>query len=240
MKCDSCGAPIENGKCTYCGKQFVEPQRNTGNYQNNTYVNINNFQTQKPNIPQPKKKKSGCGTVIWIFVILCIIGGIAKACGLGDTGNSTESEMSKSSAWATDITSIEDFDYYIDGTEIYLQDYNGHDKKIRISSTYNIDGTDYNVVSLDGTFTLHSVDSVIVPEGVRSISANTFNSDGVKFVYLPSTLEEISSNFLSYFHDMNKICYGGSEEQWNSLVTCDRSDIEVKQIVFDIDSLTLE
>ena len=24
MKCDSCGAPIENGKCSYCGKVFEE------------------------------------------------------------------------------------------------------------------------------------------------------------------------------------------------------------------------
>ena len=22
MKCDACGAPVENGKCTYCGKVF--------------------------------------------------------------------------------------------------------------------------------------------------------------------------------------------------------------------------
>lgn len=24
MKCDACGAPVENGRCTYCGKEFPE------------------------------------------------------------------------------------------------------------------------------------------------------------------------------------------------------------------------
>lgn len=240
MKCDSCGAPVENGKCTYCGKTFIEPQKATNaNQNNNTYIHINNYQGQNVNLKQPKKK-SGCGTILWIFIVLVVIGVMVKACG-GDSGSdSTTSGNQKSSAWTTEYADIEDFDYYIDGSEIYLQDYNGSDKKVRINSTYTIDGTEYNVVSLDGTFTLHSVDSVIVPEGVKYISDNTFNSDGVQFVYLPSTLEEISSNFMSYFHDMNKICYGGSEEQWNSLVTCERSDIEVKQIEFDVDSSTLQ
>lgn len=26
MKCDACGAPVENGKCTYCGKTFDDNQ----------------------------------------------------------------------------------------------------------------------------------------------------------------------------------------------------------------------
>lgn len=30
MKCDSCGAPIENGKCSYCGKVFEEKKVNFG------------------------------------------------------------------------------------------------------------------------------------------------------------------------------------------------------------------
>lgn len=31
MKCDACGAPVENGKCTYCGKVFPNVQPNENN-----------------------------------------------------------------------------------------------------------------------------------------------------------------------------------------------------------------
>ena len=102
MKCDSCGAPVENGKCTYCGKTFAETQPNTNVNQNNTYIHINNYARQTPHMQSPQKKKSGCGTILWIFIVLCVIGGIAKACG-GDSSNSgTGSSTEKSSAWASE------------------------------------------------------------------------------------------------------------------------------------------
>ena len=232
MKCDSCGAPVENGKCTYCGKTFYEqPQRNINN---NTYANINYSAQKAVSKPPVKKKNFGCGTGILIFIIIIIIAGISSLFS-GNSSSSTNSSSDKSveSVWAPDFAPIEDFDYYVDGNELYLKDYNGHDKKVKINSTYNIDGTDYNVVSLDGTFTLTSIDSVIVPEGVSYVSNNVFNSCGISFVYLPSTLAEINDSFLSYFHDMDKIYYGGSEDQWNNLVTTERADIEAQQIVFD-------
>lgn len=241
MKCDSCGAPIENGKCTYCGKIFTETPKTNVPYQNNTYVHINNYPGQKNPVKPQKKKKSGCGTILWIFIILMIIGGIVSLFSSGSSSSDSSSDATSnettSSVWASDYAPIDDFDYYVDGNELYLKDYNGHDKKIRINNMYTIDGTDYNVVSLDGTFTLTRVDSVYVPEGVTYVSNNVFNSCGIQFVYLPSTLTEISNSFLSYFHDMDKIYYGGTEEQWNSLVTEDRSSIEAKQIVFNTDPI---
>lgn len=48
MKCDSCGAPVENGKCTYCGKSFEETAE----------APVQQMPvTPKPAEPEPDKKK---------------------------------------------------------------------------------------------------------------------------------------------------------------------------------------
>ena len=102
------------------------------------------------------------------------------------------------SIWAKETTPIEEFDYYIDGNNIYLKDYKGHSRKIKISSTYSINGNDYNVVEFsNGLFALGHVYSVILPEGLTKMPSNTFNSCGIKYVYIPSTLkgEETSYGF---------------------------------------------
>jgi len=49
MKCDSCGAPIENGKCSYCGKVFEEKKVNFTNVQstNPSWTFSNSGTTEK-------------------------------------------------------------------------------------------------------------------------------------------------------------------------------------------------
>ena len=233
MKCDACGAPVENGKCTYCGKTFnSEPKTSNNGPQINQTTIINNIHTSSHySAPNNKKKKGlGCGTLILIFLLL---GALGSCVGGKSDNSSSSSEEENKSVWAEKVTPIDNFEYYIDGDEIYLKDYNGYDKKIRIASTYTIEDATYNVVSLDATFALERVNSVIVPEGVRAVSNNVFNSSGIEFVYIPSTLEEINTSFLSYFHDVEKIYYGGSEELWNEKVDCERGDIDAKQIIFD-------
>lgn len=145
-----------------------------------------------------------------------------------------EVQQENNSVWLDGYTDINDFEYYIDGNEVFLTDFNSNEKKVRINSSYEIDGNTYNVVSLDGVFTLDNVTSVIIPEGVRSVAMNEFNSCGVEFLYLPSTLQDIESNsFWGYFHNVEKIYYGGSEEQWNQLCTVERSEVEAKQIIYN-------
>lgn len=259
MKCDSCGAPVENGKCTYCGKVFGN---NGSEKQFNETVRVNNtvnVYTQPQLQPQPKIpfwKKT------WFIVLICVLMPyigvfllwaakkplnvvvriivtivlVFYSIGIfsSSSGKESENQNENNSVWLEGYTDISDFKYYIDGNEIFLTDFNSSEKKIRINSSYEIDGNTYNVVSLDGVFTLDRVTSVIIPEGVRSVAANEFNSCGVKFLYLPSTLQDIGSDsFWGYFHDVEKIYYGGSEEQWNQLCTVERSKIEAKQIVFD-------
>lgn len=144
----------------------------------------------------------------------------------------TEEEKNSNSVWLNGFTNLDDFDYYIDGTEIYLKRYNGDNEKVRIASTYTIDGTEMNVVSLKGAvFFCGDEESIIVPEGVTNIDSNAFNSSDVAFIYLPKTLTKVESTFWGYFHDVEKIYYGGTEEEWNKLCTVDREDVEAKQII---------
>lgn len=262
MKCDSCGAPVENGKCTYCGKVF---ESNESRGQNGGAVKVNNtvnVYTQPQIQPQPKipfwkktwfvalicvlmpyigvfllwaAKKPSNKIVRAVLTVVLIFYSIGIFSSSKSEDGQNEAENHKPvSVWLDGYTSIDDFEYYIDGNEIYLTDYDSSEKKVRINSSYEIDGNTYNVVSLDGVFTLDNVTSVIIPEGVRSLAKNEFNSCGVEFLYLPSTLTDIEDDyFWSYFHDVEKIYYGGSEEQWNQLCTVERSEIEAKQIIYN-------
>lgn len=140
------------------------------------------------------------------------------------------------SIWADGFTPIDDFDYYIDGDEIYIKDYIGNQNKIRISGTYEIDGNEMKVVSLTGAVFLFSdVESIIVSEGITSVSDNVFNSCGATFYYLPSTIEPESDRFWRYFHEVEKIYFGGTDEQWEEICHVDREDVETKQIICEAD-----
>ena len=81
MKCDACGAPVENGRCTYCGKVFPMQEEETTSkhhYERPTTVNVNINQNSVPNYTRPAtapkpKKKMGCGTIILIVLAVFVI-----------------------------------------------------------------------------------------------------------------------------------------------------------------------
>lgn len=141
MKCDSCGAPVENGKCTYCGKVF-------GNGEGKSQFNDNRAGAQvdtKPKIKILSWIISAFIMIICLFMpyigvfllwiakkplnikariiitILLVIYSISIFSKIHDIN---EAQEENTSAWLDDYTDINDF-YYIDR---------------------NV----YNVVSLDG------------------------------------------------------------------------------------------
>ncbi len=258
MKCDSCGAPIENGKCTYCGKVF-ENNRNE-QQPNDAEANQERNANPQPN-PQPNPPKVPTWKQTWFVTLMClfmpyigvlllwaakkpssvflriIISIFLVAFSVNLFSSLYETELAlqdeNGSVWLEGYTDINNFKYYIDEDEIFLTDYQAAGRKIRINSSYEIEGNIYNVVSLDGVFTSDRVTSVIIPEGVRSIAINEFSGTGVKYLYLPSTLQDIENDsFWSYFHDAEKIYYGGTKEQWKQLCTVERAEIDVTQIIY--------
>ena len=76
MKCDACGAPVENGKCTYCGKVFSQPS--TGGDTTNinlTQINYGNYtQPVHSNVDVNRKEKNKT-----IALLLCIFLGYLGA-----------------------------------------------------------------------------------------------------------------------------------------------------------------
>ena len=251
MKCPYCGAdnPNDTELCNFCGSYIKKDEKTVINqtiYVNRTEqpktetVNYasNNVKPVTPYIQKPKKplyKKW------WFWVLVVMALGVVSNLITGNGYSSSKDKNADSkSVWATEYTDLEDFDYYFDGNEVYIKEYKGHDDKIKVNSTYKVDGKDRKVVSFsDGTFFARSVDSVILPEGTTHLDNNTFNSCGIKYLYIPKSLKSVDNTFWGYFHDMEKIYYGGSESDWKKLCKVDRSDVDVKEIVYNADSSKL-
>ena len=175
--------------------------------------------------------------VVPAIVAVCYVIGLVSCAADQATGTAPDDPQKSASIWNANYAELSDFDYYIDGDEITLKSYNGNENRVNIAPMYIVDGEAKRVVTLEGTFALKSVESVIVPEGVRSISGNAFNSCGITHLYLPSTL--IDFDGWSYFHDAQKLCFGGTEEQWAELYTRDRSQLDVVQILFNVNAFEL-
>lgn len=144
------------------------------------------------------------------------------------------------SVWALAPTSLDHFEYYLDGDKIYLTNYdsaNSHNAKIWIADAYTINGKTYTLGEQLKGIHFSSIESAIIPEGVVHIEKYIFNSCGVKYVYLPKSLSFDDENphwFFDYFHNLEKLYYGGSEAEWKNLIgDTKREDIDVKQIIFD-------
>ena len=114
--------------------------------------------------------------------------------------------------WASEFTPINDFYYTLDKSNhtITLNRFKGDQKKIMLSPVYTIDGADYTLISMGDSATFLgeiSITSVYIPEGVKYISDNCFNScSDLEYLYIPSTIESITDNFLSYLHDYEIYC----------------------------------
>lgn len=183
------------------------------------------------------KKKGTWKKVVIAIVAVCVIGGAINEFN-GDEESIQSDNVSRNeetSVWAKEPTDIEDFEYYVDGENIYVQKYNGKDDKVYVAYKYELDGKEFSVSGLqDATFLFSDIESVIISEGITSLENNTFNSCGVQYLYLPSTLENVEDSFWGYFHDVDEIYYGGSNNQWNSICQIDRKDLEAKQIYCDV------
>ncbi len=128
MKCDACGGPIVDGKCTYCGKEFPQITPETANRQaaqtdskpepeprvvekeKIVYVDRPVVQSE----PKKKEKKHGCcGTILWGIIILGVIGfvfynfggGKAKLQSARSTSSTTQTAKNSGTASSAASTS---------------------------------------------------------------------------------------------------------------------------------------
>lgn len=130
---------------------------------------------------------------------------------------------------------LTDFEYDLISEGIVLTDYSGDDESVKIAASYYVNGKAYAVVKLDTTFALSSVDIVCIPEGVTVLTQATFNSCGIKKLYLPSTLTDVPERFWRYFHDLDTLYYGGTEDEFKSLLgsSQNRWDLDIKHMEYE-------
>ena len=169
-------------------------------------------------------------------VVFCLLVGVFsfKVFSNKTSNDNKPVNIQEEKTWESTDASIGDFDYYIDGDYIYLKKYEGTKKTVKVPAQFVVEGKTYTVKEFsDAVFCLKKVKSVILPDGLEKIPDNTFNSSGVEYVYLPASLDfsENASCFLGYFHDVECIYYGGTEEQWKSMTEgVNRADIDAKRI----------
>ena len=176
------------------------------------------------------------GYILGLAILIAIVLVPLKAC-TKPTSDRSNNDMvadpqessSKTSVWASEYTPLSEFEYYIEDEAIYLKDYDGKSKTVYIASSYTYDDRSLPVVAIVGSHFFPSVDSIIISEGIAEIEYAAFNGCGVKNLYLPSTLTDFSG--WSYFHNVEKLYYGGDKDAWAALFSGDRSRLDVVEVV---------
>lgn len=64
MKCESCGAPVENGKCTYCGRMYTTTP---ADFEQSTETESYSYSTQNT-MSRGKKKDKLVSLLLCIFL----------------------------------------------------------------------------------------------------------------------------------------------------------------------------
>ncbi len=129
---------------------------------------------------------------------------------------------------------MEEFAYDSKNGNIILYKYKGKSTNVRIQPSYYLDGKEQPVTELDGTLNSNSrVSVVIIPEGVKTLAAATFNGCKASKIYLPVSIEQVPAKFWGYFHGTDSVYYGGTEEQFLNLIQMSRWDIDIKHVLYN-------
>lgn len=124
--------------------------------------------------------------------------------------------------------------FYIDlnaDRTITLKALETHDKECIIPSHYTVDRKKFTVAYVDDAcfFGRTSLEILSLPEGVKTIAHNAFNSCGIKTLYFPKSLKDISGIF-EYIHKPVTLYYAGTAKQWKSLKGAEKCPSNVKVI----------
>lgn len=210
-------------------KQTVQNQANNQQISSRPVNNsalVQNVQIQSA----PKKKKKGhCGTFLWVIIILVVLGSVF---GNKDKKKTSDEIIEKDGTiWSNIETPLSQFEYYVNGNDLYITKHIGESQKIKIAQEY--DGK--KVVGIeDATFFSSDAVSVIIPEGVTKMEDTVFNSCDIEYMYLPSTLQNINEKFWGYMHDIKELYYGGTQEQWNEICNIPRGELEASEMYCDV------
>ena len=214
---------VVNGKTRPSGKKLyghgMSSSSSSVHYQTTALCHNCGYSWHPVGEDEEKNKKAamGCLVVIVIMAIIFIsfLAGQSKpAANSGRTDFA--SGVAAKSVWATEPTPVEDFKIELRNGQLYLQEYEGNDTLLRISSKYVVNGVTYPV-SLDELFLSSAkLESVIFEDGITSINESAFNLTNVTKVYFPKSMSPIYDYMLAYINSsLSDIEYEGTEEEWN-------------------------
>lgn len=231
-KCPKCGGELvqttpEIAKCKECGAAFKRKAPVEG-------------ESKKKGAGKNKGKEKGkhgiLKTVAIVVLGLGILGTLLPDSNEGDKKERSEKKKEDSnSVWAHEDTDLEDFEYYVDGDKIHINGYKGKGDKLKIGSKYKVDGTKARVFSIsDAPFIFAGLESIIISEGVETLDATVFNSCEAKYIFIPSTISNVEDRFWDYFFQVEKLYYGGTQEQWDAICNAKREDIDCRWIYCNV------
>ena len=175
------------------------------------------------------RRRNRSGTLIPIIILALFIGGVASF--FDRTKTSDEIIEENGTVWGEGYTSLDEFEYYVNGDEIIITDHIGDSQMLNIKPEY--DGR--KVVRLESApFMGSNAISVIVPDGVTSMDNNVFNSCDIECLYLPSTLTDVEDGFWDYFHDTKELYYEGTQEDWNKICHIARNELAIQELYCNV------
>lgn len=125
-------------------------------------------------------------------------------------------------------SSLDDFEFEIDGDRIELKEYKGTETEVRIEASYNFNNRTYKTDLSRFMFGIFNdyPNRAFIAEGIEELYGPIFNSCKVYEFYLPKSLKSLDPKVLSYFphYDssynvvVSKLFYGGTQEEFEALL----------------------
>lgn len=175
--------------------------------------------------------------VFAVVLVFGIIGGIASK-----KENTEKSEMDTTEQKGVtgievkkekSFGEIEDFSYKVSENTIIINSYKGNSDTLEINPTYAIDGKEYitDISKFQVGIGNHSVETLILNEGITEVYTSIFNSCNVKCIFFPKSMTNVYDYTLSYLHPNDgetiKIYYAGTQEEWAEIFSeYERTKIE--------------
>ena len=151
---------------------------------------------------------------ISFFLILSILLGISTSLAATKVSGSNLSSVGGT---------IDDFKYEIEKNNIKLTKYIGTSAIVIVEEKYELDGKKYNTDLTDCKITNRSVRAVYFSEGIKEINDSIFNGSDVMKIYLPKSMNVISTRFLGYLHadngDKVEVYYPGKQAEFEKKLT---------------------
>ncbi len=116
---------------------------------------------------------------------------------------------------------INEFSTEIVDGKIILEKYNGNEKTLIISPSYDVNGETLTTDLSNFQVSSNNVENLILCDGITEINTSIFNGSDVAAIYFPKSLTTVYDYTLAYLHPNDgkqiKVYYAGTQGEWKSI-----------------------